>query len=332
MNRLLGSVLVALAACASPQPQPAPAKGPAPFLQGVVVPMVTPFKTDGSLDEAGLTALTAWLCKKPIDGLFPMGSSGEFKHLSLAERKRVTELVIAEARRPHPREPQAPDARVLVVPGVGAPTLEETLELARHAESCRADGVGVIVPEETDLVAYFSAIDQAVGIPILIYDPRPTITPELMERLSQLEGVRAIKYRSKDMRETMRVVVAAGGRVALLAGHEQYLLPTLAVGGVGVVGGGSNLFPGIMSAVCRRWRMGNHDGALSAQRALDELGQAVGKAGPWPQSAKLLLRRMEGLPIEPVTREPSRALTPEEEQALEQAVVRISRWLVRVWR
>lgn len=264
------------------------------FLDGVVVPMVTPFQADRRLDEAGLRAFTAWLCARPVSALFPLGGSGEYETLTLEERRRVIDIVIAVA-----------GGRVAVIPGVGAAALEDTLALARYAEQRGVDGVTVVVPaaaegDEEPVVQYLAAVAHAVTVPVILYDARGTVTPALMRRLGTLPRIAGIKFRSPDVRAAMRVVEAAQGRVAVMAGIETYFLPTLAVGGAGVVGGGGNLYPGLLREVRARFERGDWRGALVAQLAVDD-AQRVLKRGEWPLSGKVVLAEL-GVPIHPVTR------------------------------
>lgn len=269
-----------------------------PFLKSVVVPMVTPFNEDKSLDEAGLRALVEWFSKKKVGSLFTMGGSGEFRQLKSEERKRLIDITVQTAKK-----------RVGILAGVGSETVEETIDLAKHAEKAGADGATVIVPtnipsSEDSLYDYYKKIDDAVNIPIVIYDPKGkgefSITPALMERFVSSLNIVGIKYRSSDMRDTMLLVQAAKGKVAVMSGIEMYFLPTLSVGGVGVVGGGCNVYPGLIHAIYERFNKGDHKGTLEAQLKLEEAMAMLDK-GPWPLSGKVVLREL-GLPIKPVTR------------------------------
>lgn len=267
--------------------------------EGVVVPMLTPFTPDNRLDEAALEAFTNWLCNKETDVLFPMGGSGEYTALTPEERRRIINIVVRTAA-----------GRRLVYPGVGGASLRETLELAHYAEQQGADGVAVVVPDfvspvADSVVAYLARVANAVDLPVMVYDPRGegplAMTPDRMERLLGLApNVRAIKFRAMDMAVFWEMTYRHGDRLSVLAGSEAVLLPALAAGGRGVVGGGGNLYPQHLRQVIDSFLAGNLPPARAAQRqVLYWLSRLDGV--PWPLSGKIALQAL-GVPFATVYR------------------------------
>jgi 4-hydroxy-tetrahydrodipicolinate synthase len=135
-------------------------------LKGWMTALVTPFK-DGAIDESALRNLIDWQIDSGIQGLVPVGTTGESPTLSHEEHKRVVEIAIAEAR-----------GRVPVIAGAGSNNTREAIELAIHAEKAGASAVLVVTPyynkpNQEGLFQHFRAIDAAVGIPIVIYNIPP---------------------------------------------------------------------------------------------------------------------------------------------------------------
>ena len=134
-------------------------------LRGVLSAMCTPFTADGGhVDEAALRDLSEGTIKAGVHGLIPCGSTGEFATLSPEERKRVTEVVLDQAR-----------GRVPVAPHVGSTSTAVAVDLARHAERAGADAVMAVNPyyeplSPDELHGYFRDISDAVNIPIMIYN------------------------------------------------------------------------------------------------------------------------------------------------------------------
>src|SRR3712207_2183019 len=134
------------------------------MFRGLMPAMVTPFDERGEVDLEATEAVVERFVEAGVDGISPLGSTGEFSHLTLEERKRFAGEVVGIAA-----------GRVPVVVGVGATGTREAVELARHAEEAGADGVLVVSPfywkvGEEALFEHFDAVARAVGIPVLIYN------------------------------------------------------------------------------------------------------------------------------------------------------------------
>ncbi|TAM17619.1 MAG: 4-hydroxy-tetrahydrodipicolinate synthase, partial [Candidimonas sp.] len=134
--------------------------------RGSFTALVTPFKA-GKFDEAGFRAFVDWQITNGTHGLVPVGTTGESATLSHAEHHRVVEVCVAEAK-----------GRVPVLAGAGSNNTEEAVDLARHAERAGADGVLVVTPyynkpSQEGMYRHFKAVNDAVGIPVIIYNIPP---------------------------------------------------------------------------------------------------------------------------------------------------------------
>ena len=134
--------------------------------RGSLTALVTPFK-NGSLDEAAFRGLVSWQIEQGSHGLVPVGTTGESPTLSHAEHHRVVEMCIDEAK-----------GRVPVIAGAGSNSTREAIDLAVHAEKAGADAVLVVTPyynkpTQEGMYQHFKAVNDAIGIPIIIYNIPP---------------------------------------------------------------------------------------------------------------------------------------------------------------
>ena len=158
--------------------------------RGSFTALVTPFK-NGSVDEKAFRDLVDWQIAEGTNGLVPVGTTGESPTLSHKEHKEVVEWCVDQAR-----------GRVPVVAGAGSNSTREAVDLAQHAEKAGADAVLVVAPyynkpTQEGLYQHFKAINDAIGIPILIYNipPRSVIdmSVDTMKRLYRSEERRVGK-------------------------------------------------------------------------------------------------------------------------------------------
>src|SRR6476659_4048614 len=158
--------------------------------RGSFTALVTPFR-DGAFDEKAFRDHVNWQIEEGTHGMVPVGTTGESPTLSHAEHKHVVEVCIEEAR-----------GRVPVIAGAGSNNTLEAIDLARHAEKAGADAVLVVTPyynkpNQEGLYQHYKAINDAIGIPIIIYNipPRSVIdmNVETMARLFELKNITGVK-------------------------------------------------------------------------------------------------------------------------------------------
>jgi len=158
--------------------------------RGSFTALVTPFK-NGSLDEKAFRDIVDWQIEEGTNGLVPVGTTGESPTLSHEEHKKVVEWCIDQA-----------DGRVPVIAGSGSNSTAEAIELSRHAEDAGADAVLIVTPyynkpTQEGLYQHYKAINDAIGIPIIIYNiPGRSIVDmsvETMARLYELKNIAGVK-------------------------------------------------------------------------------------------------------------------------------------------
>lgn len=270
---------------------------------GSFTALVTPFK-NGALDEAGLRALVNWQIEQGSHGLVPVGTTGESPTLTHDEHNKVTEWVVAEAK-----------GRVPVIAGAGSNSTREAVALARHAEKAGADAVLVVTPyynkpTQEGMYHHFKAVNDAIGIPIFIYNipPRSVVdlSVETMTRLFELKNIAGVKDATANLARVSQQRHAMGPDFIQLSGEDMTALAYMAAGGHGCISVVANVAPkqcaDLMSAVLK----GDYAGALKIQDRLTPLHDAIfkepGLAGA-KHGLKLLGRLDEEvrLPLVPVT-------------------------------
>ncbi len=291
--------LILLGGCATPprpsDPEPPARPGP---LDGAIVPMITCFAADDvdRVDLVAMTQLTEWLCTTRASALFPVSGMGQWTSLTPPEKEAIIVTVIAAA-----------NGRKPVLAGVGSATsAEETLALARFADEAGAAGVVVVtpdwlrsgargIPDQEALIAYYRTVHEAVTVPLVIYDRKAEVLPATLARLATLPRLAGIKYRTADAIAFLRATEAAGSRVRVLSGIEHTTVSSIASGGAGVVGGGSNLFPDLIAECIDAARAGRREEALALQARIIEANDRLGKLGGSKMNIKRLLRDVVGL-------------------------------------
>ncbi len=207
---------------------------------GSMTALVTPFK-DGKIDEPAYRALIDWQITSGSHGLVPVGTTGESPTLTHEEHRRAVDICIDEAR-----------GRVPVIAGAGSNNTSEAVELARHAERSGADAVLVVTPyynkpTQEGLYQHFKAVNDAIGIPILIYNipPRSVVdmSVETMKRLSELANIVGVKDATGDVGRVSRQRHAMGGDFIQLSGEDMTALAAMAAGGHGCISVSANVAP-----------------------------------------------------------------------------------------
>ena len=236
--------------------------------RGSFTALVTPFK-NGSVDEKAFRDLVDWQIAEGTNGLVPVGTTGESPTLSHDEHKQVVEWCVDQARR-----------RVPVVAGAGSNSTKEAIDLARHAEQAGADAVLVVTPyynkpTQDGLYAHFKAINDAIGIPILIYNiPGRSVidmSVETMARLFELKNIAGVKDATANVTRVSQQRAAMGEDFNQLSGEDITALGFMAHGGHGCISVTSNVAPRLCAefqAACLR---GDYAAALKLQDKLAPL-------------------------------------------------------------
>ena len=219
--------------------------------RGSFTALVTPFK-NGSVDERMFRDLVEWQIAEGTNGLVPVGTTGESPTLSHDEHKQVVEWCVDQAK-----------ARVPVVAGAGSNSTKEAIELSQHAEQAGADAVLVVTPyynkpTQEGLYQHYKAINDAIGIPIIIYNipPRSVIdmAVDTMKRLYELKNIAGVKDATANMARVSQQRAACGPDFNQLSGEDATVAAYLAQGGHGCISVTANVAPKLCSQLHDAWQ------------------------------------------------------------------------------
>ena len=243
------------------------------MIQGVLTAMVTPFR-DGKVDFEKLAANVRFQIGHGVDGLVPVGTTGESPTLSHEEHRKVIETVVKEAA-----------GRVKVVAGTGSNATSEALDLTRHAHGVGADAALMVSPyynkpTQEGLYRHFMTVADAVDIPIVLYNiPGRTgvaLSIETIERLARHANIVAVKEATGSLDAASEIAARCDGKaLTLLSGDDSLTLPIMAVGGKGVVSVASNLVPDRVTAMVAAAARGDYAAARQKHLALFPLVKAL---------------------------------------------------------
>lgn len=208
--------------------------------RGAFVAIVTPF-IDGKLDEQGLKDLIEFQIAGGTHGIVPCGTTGESATMSHAEHHRVVELTVKTVA-----------GRVPVLAGTGSNSTSESIELTRAAKEAGADGALMITPyynkpSQEGLFQHFKAVAEAVDIPIILYNvPSRTavnMLPETVARCAQIKNIVGVKEATADLNQISQVIRLCPKGFAVMSGDDFTSMPTVMIGGTGVISVTSNVAP-----------------------------------------------------------------------------------------
>lgn len=266
-----------------------------PTLRGAFTALVTPFGSDGALDEVAFRRLVRWQVMAGIDGLVPCGTTGESPTLTTEERDRLVGATVEVVRERASRD------RVRVIAGTGTNDTAATIRATRRAAERGADAALVVAPyynrpDARMLTAHFTAVADEGDLPIVVYNvPSRTganVDADTFLHLAEHPRVIAIKEASGSLDQIARICRDRPRDVAVLAGDDAWTLPILAMGGDGVVSVASNQVPGELVALCAAARAGDWDAARRIHERWLPLFQANFRGGPNPVPAKAALTLM----------------------------------------
>jgi 4-hydroxy-tetrahydrodipicolinate synthase len=266
-----------------------------PALRGALTALVTPFDRDGDLDVTALRRLVRWQVLAGIDGLVPVGTTGEAPTLTADERDRVIALTVETVAEAPARR------RVPVVAGTGTNDTAATVAATRRAAALGADAALVVAPyynrpDGRMLDAHFRAVADDGDLPIVVYNvPSRTgtnVPVDVFLRLAEHPRVVAVKEASGNLEQIARICRERPGDVAVLAGDDAWTLPVLALGGDGVVSVASNEVPGELVELCSAAIAGDWDRARAIHERWLPLFLANFAGAPNPVPVKAALRRM----------------------------------------
>ena len=264
--------------------------------------LVTPFKADGSLDDAAVARLARRQIEAGIHFLVPCGTTGECPTLTDEEQVRIVRLVAAEAK-----------GRVPVLAGAGGYNTQEVIHAARRMRDAGADGILSVTPyynkpTPEGLFQHYRAIAEATGMPIVVYNvPGRTgcnVDPATLVRLSGVPNIVGVKEASGNVTQMCEICASVPDDFIVLSGDDALTLPLMAVGGRGLISVASNEIPAEMSRMVELAERGDFAGARALHQRLMPLMQVnFIESNPIPVKSAMaslgLLEEVYRLPMVP---------------------------------
>jgi len=255
---------------------------------GAFTALVTPF-INGQVDEDSYRKLIEWQISEGINGLVPCGTTGESATLNHKEHEKVIEICIQQAA-----------GRVPVIAGVGSNNTTEAIRLTVFAKKAGATAALHITPyynkpNQEGLYQHFAAIAKEVDLPIIAYNvPGRTgcnLLPATLARLANDYGnIIGVKEATADLIQVSDIIELCPKGFVVLSGDDFTVLPTLVVGGHGVISVTANIAPSIMAHLCSAYRANDLDLARKIHYELAPLNRAMFiDTNPIPVKAALVM-------------------------------------------
>ena len=287
--------------------------------QGVYPAMVTPLNKDLKIDEKGLRYEVDYLIGNGVHGLVSLGSSGEFPYLTMAEKKRVIDIVVEQTNR-----------RVPVVVCPSSMGTDDVIALSKYAENRGADGLLINLPiyyplTDDDVYNHYKAISKAVDLPILLYDlPYFThleMSVALISRLSRLENVVGIKETGPVEKAEEILKIKKKGSFYVFTGVSFILLQILKIGGAGVICPIPCIAPNEVVSIYESFRGGNLGKAARLQEKLYKLMPIVAVSVQSPLVKEAM--RQLGHSIQAYVKRPLPQITKEQREIVRKSLLDI---------
>jgi len=268
--------------------------------------LVTPFRQDGSLDEATMRALVRRQVAAGIDFVCPCGTTGESPTLTRQEHLRVVELTLEEAK-----------GKVPIVAGAGGYNTADVIALVRELAAMGVDGIVSVSPyynkpTQEGLYQHYKAIAAATPLPLLLYSVQSrtgvNIEAATVKRLSEIDNIVGIKEASGNISQMGAILTMVPESFVVLSGDDAMALPLMSLGGRGVISVASNEAPAEMTQLARLANEGNFVAARALHRRYLALMEAnFIETNPGPVKAAMGLMGL----LEPVWRLPLVGPKPE---------------------
>jgi 4-hydroxy-tetrahydrodipicolinate synthase len=286
-------------------------------LHGVITALVTPFTTEGNLDQEALREIVDFQLKQNVSGFFVCGTTGLGPAMATDERKKVAEIVIQET-----------EGRVPVIVQVGSVYPHASIELATHAQTAGADAVASLTPfyykpGDDAIIEYYTRLAESTTLPLFIYNiPRHTgnnVDANLLVRLSKIRNIVGVKDSSQDFTQLIDYLTALPRSFNVIVGTDSFLYSALYAGANGGVSALANAFPETMIEMYQAFVRKDAETGAELQRQVHALRSAVSSPPIAPLLEVLRLRGLRSGHVRP----PLRSMTPKEIEGLRSAVQRV---------
>ena len=286
------------------------------IFEGAGVALVTPFKENGEVNYEKLEEIVEEQIAGGTDAIIACGTTGEASTMSHEEHLDVVRYVC-----------QVTKKRIPVIAGTGSNCTETAVYLSVEAEKFGADGLLLVSPyynkaTQKGLICHFSAVAEAVKIPILLYNipgrTGVTIQPETIASLCKnVDNIVGVKEASGNFSAMATMMNLADGRVDLYSGNDDQIVPLLALGGKGVISVLSNIAPAQTHAICQAFFDGNPAESARLQlAAIPLIAELFREVNPIPVKAAMNLM---GKGVGPLRR-PLTEMEPQNQEKLRAAM------------
>ncbi|MEK5324609.1 4-hydroxy-tetrahydrodipicolinate synthase [Aeribacillus sp. FSL M8-0254] len=273
--------------------------------------MVTPFDNNGNIDFQKTEKLVEYLIHHGTDSIVVAGTTGESPTLTTEEKLALFKHVVSVVNK-----------RVPVIAGTGTNNTRASIELTKKAEQTGVDAIMLVTPyynkpNQEGIYQHFKEIAESTHLPVMLYNvpgrTSSSIAPETVIRLSEIDNIVAIKEASGDLDNMAKIIEKTPDDFALYTGDDSLTLPTLSIGGDGVISVASHVVGDEMQEMIQAFLSGDVEKAGSLHRRLLPLMKELFKA-PNPVPVKAALQ-IKGLDVGPV-RLPLVPLTTDERTSL----------------
>ncbi|MEG3132456.1 dihydrodipicolinate synthase family protein [Rouxiella sp. T17] len=289
------------------------------LFHGIIPPVPTLLNADEQLDKEAMKRLIDFTIAGGVNGLFFLGSAGEFAHMSDALRHEVATFCTAYV-----------DKRVPVLIGAAHSGTEATLSFAKHAKSVGADGVVVVNPfynplAEENIYLHYSYLAENLALPIIIYN-FPALTGQsipvdvikrLAEKYPNIVGLKDTVDSLNHIRETIQAVLPVRPDFAVFAGYDEYLFGTLILGGAGSIPASANFAPELTCGIYQAWQEQNLEQAVALQQRLSWLPPLYALDTPFYNVIKYAIQ-LVGVDVQVHSLRPAQPLAEEKKAKVKQ--------------
>jgi 4-hydroxy-tetrahydrodipicolinate synthase len=261
------------------------------LFRGTATALVTPMNPDGEIDVKGLRRLVEFQISNGINGLVPVGTTGESATLSHPEHHHVMDIVAEQT-----------NGRVPIIVGAGSNSTREAISLTQHARAIGASAALSVAPyynkpTQQGFYEHYKAITEAVDLPVFVYNvPGRTgsnINAETTLRLAELPGIAGIKEASGNIPQVMEILRHRPNNFVVLSGDDALTLPMMALGADGVISVVANEVPSEFSRMVQLCREGDFVQAREIhERLLDLMNINFVESNPIPVKCALAMMGM----------------------------------------
>lgn len=288
------------------------------LFHGIIPPVSTIFTAEGKFDKVGMAKMIDYLIKEGVNGLFFLGTGGEFSQMDQSLRLEVAEYCVKYT-----------NGRLPVLVGIGSPGTQETINYGKHAQLIGADGVVVVNPyyaklTEENLFCHYKKIAAEVNLPILLYNfPALTgqdLNPQLVKRLvidcPNIIGIKETVDVISHIREMIYAIKPVRPDFLVFAGYDECLMSTLIVGGAGSIPASANFAPSLTCGLYKAYQERDYERLFELQRLISQLSIIYTMDSPFFGVIKEAIK-MVGVDISTYSLPPASPLSEEKKAQLQ---------------